>query len=83
MQAEAVPEEDDEMEERGTSPDPLDFLSQDALIASAVEHLADFDSEYLSYEDALEFALLCSQKANLASEPTHWKDIRGRPDAGE
>ena len=83
VQAEAVPEEDDEMEERGTSPDPLDFLSQDALIASAVEHLADFDSEYLSYEDALEFALLCSQKANLASEPTHWKDIRGRPDAGE
>ena len=35
VQAEAVPEEDDEMEERGTSPDPLDFLSQDALIASA------------------------------------------------
>ena len=48
-----MPEEDEEMRERSTSLDPLDFLSNDALIAHAVDFMADLSAEYLNYEDAL------------------------------
>ena len=80
-QARDVPEEDAEMEERETSPDPLDFLSNDALVVHAVDFMTDSSAEYLSYEDALNFALL--SVSGVPSEPEHWKDIRGRSDAGE
>ena len=82
-QARDVPEEDAEMEERETSPDPLDFLSNDALVAHAVDFMTDSSAEYLSYEDALNFALLSVSKSGVPSEPEYWKDIRGRSDAGE
>ena len=71
--------------DRESSPDPIDFLSHnaDALIADSVAHMAGMDSDYLSYEDALNFALQSAADNGFPSEPEHWKDIKNRPDASK
>ena len=83
----ASPELDVEMRE--SSPDPLDLLAQaeaeqDAFIAQSLVDLAmraEQDSEFMTLEDAFEYALASKLADSKPSEPTHWRDIQGRPDA--
>ena len=78
-------EEDEEMPDahRESSADPIDFLGQeaDALIAHSFEQLAEHEDAFLSLQQALEFAFNASSEKRLPSEPEHWRDISGRPDA--
>ena len=81
LQAQQEPESDVEMEDqRDSSPDPLDFLSNDALMVQSLQDMAG-NASYLSLEDAFEYALQSKLQHSVPSEPVHWKDIAGRPDA--
>ena len=68
---------------RESSADPIDFLGQEdeALIAHSFEQLAEHENAFLSLQQALEFAFNASSEKQLPSEPEHWRDISGRPDA--
>ena len=58
--------------------DPLDIMSEDEL-------LAQVDDCYLTFEDAFDCMLYCSnrfeQAFSTSPEPYQWRDIKGRPDA--
>ena len=81
-------EQDEEMHDaewdRESSPDPIDSFSgaqqADAFIAQSLVDLAE-GNEFLSLEDAFEYALASKLQKEKASEPTHWGDIKGRSDA--
>ena len=74
--------------ERPSSPDPLDFLGQqaseqDALIADALQALSAEQSDCFTLSEAVEFAFNANSEMRLPSEPNQWKDIAGRPDASK
>jgi hypothetical protein len=89
--AQSIPKENEEMEDEEdiprdtSSPDPMDLFNQeDALVTQLLLHLADaVPNEWncLSLEEAFEYALASKLQTGKPSEPTHWKDIAGRPDA--
>ena len=84
----------DEDEEYAAEPssDPLGNWGSDALnlcdalctesLISLSEDIVQGDDLY-SLEEAMEYAFNAKESSSLPSEPNQWKDIAGRPDAGE
>ena len=81
---------DEDVEMRGSSPDPLDNWGAgaaslcDALITDAFvtlsEDVGDGQS-LLSLQDAVDFAFAARVRSGVPSEPNQWRDIAGREDA--
>ena len=81
---------DEDVEMRGSSPDPLDNWGADAaslcdaLITDAFvalsEDVGDGQS-LLSLQDAVEFAFAARVRSGVPSEPNQWRDIAGCKDA--